>query len=444
MLTEKETFLKKFFLQLNEKEADYFVYGEYKMLPKDTNGSDIDMIIFCGNDKYPKHIKILLDLAIQSNVNLVSAYYSRTSYFLRFVSKNGWGVQFDILRNMHWHEGQNYYPIKFIKNNIILHNDIKVLDINVGYYLDYLKEASHIYKVKEKYARGFLNEYTNNPRRKVELEELYGKQFIKIIESNLSVEGLCKIAPQIGKFIRKIIHKNDFFQRLRIKVENLRRFSIPPGYVIVILGTDGSGKSTIINKISPILNEGFHNGIIYNHLRPNVIPDLGVLMGKKEKNENIKIVSNPHAEKQSGFIGSLIRWGYYMIDYTYGYLKTVYPIIHTKSKVFIFDRYYYDYFIDSKRSKTNLPKWIFRFGEIFLPKPDIILCLGGNPEDIYNRKPETSLGEVQRQTKELKDFCNNHSNAVWIDTCTDIETSTKEALEAICNMMTKRFSNFKF
>lgn len=78
-----------------------------------------------------------------------------------------------------------------------------------------------------------------------------------------------------------------------------------------------------------------------------------------------------------------------MIDYTLGYMKVVSPIIHLKSKIFIFDRYYYDYYIDQKRSKTNLPYWIVRFGEILLPKPDLILCLGGDPEKStnVNRKP---------------------------------------------------------
>ena len=133
-----------------------------------------------------------------------------------------------------------------------------------------------------------------------------------------------------------------------------------------------------------------------------------------------------------------------MIDYTFGYFKKVFPVILTKSKIFIFDRYYYDYYIDPKRAKINLPIWILKIGEVFVPKPDLILCLGGNPQKIYERKPETSLEEVTRQTNELRKFCNSHKKTVWIDTCTDITISTNLAMEAIYNMMSKRFSNFKF
>lgn len=214
------------------------------------------------------------------------------------------------------------------------------------------------------------------------------------------------------------------------------------GYVIVVEGTDGSGKSFIINSITPILNGAFHNGVIYNHLRPNWLPDIAVVLGKRKKTapgKEIKVVSDPHAGKQSGLAMSLVRWGWYMLDYTFGYLKKVWLQVHSKSKVFIFDRYYYEFYLDQKRSHVKLPNFIVRIGEFFIPKPDLILCLGGDPEKIYARKPETSLEEVARQTKVLKEFCNARKNAVWIDTTVKPEESIDAAMKAITAVMGKRF-----
>lgn len=211
--------------------------------------------------------------------------------------------------------------------------------------------------------------------------------------------------------------------------------------VIVLEGTDGSGKSFIINSITPILEETIRCRIVYSHLRPHCLPDIGELFGKRKTLENDakKVVSDPHAEKPSGFAGSLVRWSYYMIDYTFGYLRKVWLPIHSKSKVFFFDRYYYEYYLDQRRSRVNLPMWIVRLGEFFIPKPDLILCLGGDPEKIYARKPETSLEEVTRQTKVLKEFCNKRKNAVWIDTTVTPEESINAAMKAINEMMSKRF-----
>ena len=109
------------------------------------------------------------------------------------------------------------------------------------------------------------------------------------------------------------------------------------------------------------------------------------------------------------------------------------------SKVVIFDRYYYDYYIDAWRYLVSLPRWILRAFEIFVPKPDVILCLGGNPDIIYSRKPETTLEEVIRQTDELKRFASVRSNAVWIDTTQPIDNSVLDAKRAILSALSKRF-----
>lgn len=437
----KKIFISSFFSKMNENEVDYFVYGSYLSLPDDTGGSDIDLIV--SEKDFHKVENIFDELTNKTGVSLESYYANANAKFYRFLScQESFGVQIDVFYKGLCYQGIEYYPIQLLRDRIIDYRGIKVLDIKKGYYVDCLKEILHLGKAKEKYIKAFIEEVISDHNYySKELSKLYGKKAAELFLNNLSVDKLPFVTKKLQRLMIKSITKGHHLKRFWLRLLLLKRlFGKRPGYVIVVEGTDGSGKSTIINAITPILNEGFHNGIVYNHLRPNVIPDMGVLIGKRERTKSVEVVSNPHAEKQSGLFGSFVRWGYYMIDYTFGYLKAVYPVIHTKSKIFIFDRYYYDYYIDQKRSKTNLPNWVLKFGERFLPKPDIILCLGGDPEKIYKRKPETSLEEVTRQTNALKHFCNNHKNAVWIDTCTNIETSTKDAMTAICNMMAKRFS----
>ena len=106
----------------------------------------------------------------------------------------------------------------------------------------------------------------------------------------------------------------------------------------------------------------------------------------------------------------------------------------------ICDRYYYEYMIDPKRCAVKLPPGWARFWGWFIPKPDLILCLGGDPEKIYARKPETSLEEVKRQVAALKKFCDGNRRAVWIDTTTSIEASYDAAMSAIEGRMRKRYS----
>ena len=79
----------------------------------------------------------------------------------------------------------------------------------------------------------------------------------------------------------------------------------------------------------------------------------------------------------------------------------------------------------------RLPPGFARFFSWFIPRPDLILCLGGDPEKIYARKPETSLEEVRRQVAALRKFCDGNPRAVWIDTTTSLESSVDAALSAI-------------
>jgi hypothetical protein len=95
--------------------------------------------------------------------------------------------------------------------------------------------------------------------------------------------------------------------------------------------------------------------------------------------------------------------------------------------------------IDPKRCAVKLPPGLARFFSWFIPKPDLILCLGGDPEKIYARKPETSLEEVRRQVVALKKFCDGNRRAVWIDTTKSIEESYDAAMSAIEEKMRKRY-----
>lgn len=440
-MKSKSSFITSFFTLLQKERVDYFVFGSYHNLPADTGNSDIDIVV--SEDGLSKIESIFQSLTKTSGVILASYYENYNTKFFRILGTN-WGVQIDIFYKGLCYQGCPYFPIDALKPYVKNHNEIvRVIEQQNGYFVDYFKEVIHNGTVKEKYIDAVINSFTND-RKLCEnsISEIYGNRVLDLIASNLSQDGLKRIARPLQKELQKVILHGNSFRVLLFKLKNLLRlFQKRPGYVIVVEGTDGSGKSYIINSITPILNESFHNGIIYNHLRPHCLPDIAELFGKRKKAANISnhVVTDPHAEKPSGVLGSLVRWSYYMIDYTFGYLRKVWLPIHSKSKVFIFDRYYYEYYLDQRRSHVNLPIWIIRLGEFFIPKPDLILCLGGDPEKIYARKPETSLQEVTRQTKVLKDFCSIRKNAAWIDTTITPEESINAAMKAIIKMMSKRF-----
>jgi thymidylate kinase len=432
--------LEDFFNQLNKENISYCVLRNYHSLPQSTGGSDLDIWVSSLNTE--RFLKIIQECSAKHSGKVVSYIWKRFGPKICILG-NSWGVQIDVYKDV--------IPIKeyiFITSDTIIqhidyYNEVHILSNNWSAIITLLKEILNTKSCRRKH-----NIYPDAQKAlsvidKDELKASLHMFSSKFIDELVSIanrpysDAIVKRIYQLGIMDLKKQKGIIRFDRIKKWFRLFRR----PGYMIVILGTDGSGKSTIIEAITPILEGAFHNGIHYKHLRPHLIPDLGIMIGKREKQDGLS--PHPHAKKPSDLISSLIRWGYYMFDYTVGYFCKIYPDIGTHADVFVMDRYYYDYYVDQKRLLINLPTWIIHFGEIFIPKPDLILCLGGDPGVFFNRKPETSLGEVDRQIKALKKFCETRKNTVWIDTGCSVVESVDKSMRAIVDMMSSRFQNLK-
>lgn len=169
------------------------------------------------------------------------------------------------------------------------------------------------------------------------------------------------------------------------------------GILIVLLGPDGSGKTTVINEIvGPLAEKFVGRNIRIIHHRPAWLPRISELLGKKCSTTPDDIDFTPHKAAPSGFIGSLLRLIYYTVDYTIGYFIKIYFKLR-KGEIIIFDRYYYDFIVDPKRSRINLPEPVIYFFLKIVPAPDYIFFLDNLPDIIFSRKQELSLEEIKRQ-----------------------------------------------
>lgn len=428
---------------LEEQKIRYAVLRNYEQLPESTGGSDIDMWV--AAEDCQRFFNNTIDIAKQCDGRLVSYIWKRHEPKICFLGTD-WGTQIDVYTGLVPIGNRVFYTGELMEKHSILFNGIKVLHPHWAAIEAFLKEVlnnGHCNQ-KEKYYNDASDAIRSMPQKELNAGlPMFSDEFINLL-TRIGYEK--KSYTLISNIYRMGI------KELKFKVERsgfdgllkFMRIFKRPGFMIAILGTDGSGKSAIYKSILPILEDAFHKGIHYCHLRPHLLPDIGVALGKRKEDKSITICSNPHAKKSSGKIGSLIRLFYYLQDYVWGYWMKIWPTIAIHSHVYILDRYYYDYYIDQSRSRISLPNWIIKTFEVFVPKPDIVLCLGGNPEQIYKRKPETSLEEVKRQTNELRKFCNSHENAFWVDTTgVDIETSSRNALSGILKIMNNRFATVR-
>ncbi len=433
-------FLVPFFKKLSLNKINYCVLRNYRELPYSLGNSDLDILIDKKdvNDFY----SILEQILHQSNGEIIIQYGKLTPRIcIVSCNSNSWvGIQLDIHEGILPYRTANMFPIDFLFSRISVHNEIFVANDDDADLIAFLKEILNNKTCKEIYFNKAKKSWFNNkPLYVNELTRIYDDEFLTILDTTLQGDYNPATILALAKYGQFFLTKDISIKRRNLisSLSRFYRFFKPPGFSIAVLGTDGAGKTTIIDAIREPLNEAVHNALFYEHMRPNLIPNIAQLFGHKKHSGT---VVNPHEAEPSGFIGSVLRLLYYSSDYIFGYWLKIYPVMVKKSSIWIFDRYYYDYLIDPKRARINLPSWVIKSVRFFIPEPDLILCLGAAPDVIHARKPELPLSEVTKQVNKLKLFCKNESRATWIDTGKPLDDTISQTLQVITSKMALRYS----
>lgn len=171
------------------------------------------------------------------------------------------------------------------------------------------------------------------------------------------------------------------------------------GAVITFSGVDGAGKSTIIEKTKYHIEKKLRRRVVVLRHRPSLLPILSAWTKGKIEAEKLAAKTLPRQGKNNNLLSSLLRFGYYYIDYLIGqfyvYLKYVW-----RGDIVLYDRYYFDFINDSIRSNIRLPKWIVKSAYFFLITPSLNVFLYAQPDIIIQRKQELSASTIQHLTSQ--------------------------------------------
>lgn len=291
--------------------------------------------------------------------------------------------------------------------------------------------------IKEKYIPSIFAAFTNNEEQMLNVMS----NFL----SNSKAKWICeKVHNQEWSEIEKcrseivadiqctLKHKKNYYAvKANYYVYLMRKFLKKAAPMVVFEGTDGSGKTTIIDALPQVLERTFNENLIdYYHWRPNFVKSPNA-----KSNENTgEVCTEPHAQKPYNKFISFAKFMYFNLDYILGYYLKC-RIQQCKGRMVIFDRYYYDYYMDKLRYRLNISDTVLNLFKCFIPKPDITFLLVGNAETIYQRKKEIPLEEIQAQISTLTDNQNNFHNAYIIDVCRSIDDIVNDVSAKIleCN-----------
>ena len=176
----------------------------------------------------------------------------------------------------------------------------------------------------------------------------------------------------------------------------LVQFIRPKGVTISISGVDGAGKSTILNNLKDKLTHDRYEVVILRH-RPSIFPILSAWTKGKKQAEADAAGRLPRQGGNNSVLLSLPRFAYYFLDYVLGYwlIRARYL---SRGYVVLYDRYYYDFMADPRRSNLKLPPFLARIFYMLVPEPELNVFLYAAPEVILSRKQELSESVIRSLT----------------------------------------------
>lgn len=436
-------FLLSLFSKLNTASIRYVVLRNADSLPETTDGGDLDILV--DPDDAENTLEIL-SYALRETNGIPIGSVSSKGYFKMFVIGKPmhfgewWGVYIDITFGLRYKVACDLADTRYSNEIAITKKGVRSLNSNISGVIGVLKEVLYNNQIPIRYlqdARCCLDTNFELVSRFLRPAGYNAINLLKVIIQEAD-------ASYIGKLRRSLYFHNllinpilFLWRRCANELFKVSRFLYPPGVFIAILGVDGTGKSTVIEAIRPVLEEATHNALFVHHLRPNLMPPLARLKGKKAVQTGP--VLEPHGAIPSGVIGSLVRLIYYTFDYILGYWLKIRSKIAKEPAIVLFDRYAYDMALDPRRFRIRSLGCVAGWFAALAPKPDLILCLYASPEIIATRKQELPLEETRRQVGALQEFARKERRAVLISTEGSIDEVRERVLQAMYDYFAQKW-----
>lgn len=437
--------------EFDQSNIRYFILRNYENLPNANKSKDVDILI------EPKRIQLANNIIqkVYKNNGLSHIYLVQFTwvYCWRGIDiKNHLSIHIDLIAGYRM-KGYEVYSFDELYKHTISYNGFRVLN---RYYeglmvLIYKQFGYKNPSLKQEYKDIIYNAYKDNQREfENDLKILIGHKFAQDIISSINKKDFNHILSYSHKFTSKLKRWSfkkapiDTFCRIVLfywlKFKRIILCRKKFGKSFSVMAPDGAGKTTFLNTVIQelcfyYLREPEMVHIL--HFRPGILPNLGTIGEKAGLMKEDKNFSMPHRAKPAGFISSLFRITYYWLDYVIGwYIFTSKDIQYDRFTVF--DRYSYDLIVDPSRTRLNLPYNIRKLFVYLMPHPKITFYLDVDPEEIYRRKQELTLDEINHQVDKYRKLVKTSKKFIVLDGNQSVENVKDDAIQILMDYYCRR------
>lgn len=177
-------------------------------------------------------------------------------------------------------------------------------------------------------------------------------------------------------------------------LDTIKKFIPSKGLIISFSGVDGAGKTTIIAETKMQIEKKLRKKVVVLRHRPSLLPILSTWTKGNEQAQKDVLASLPRQGQNKSLLSSLLRFSYYFADYFIGQFYILVKHVW-RGEVVLYDRYYFDFINDAKRSNIVLPKGFSKFAYSFIMTPDLNFFLYADSETILKRKKELEAETIR-------------------------------------------------
>lgn len=421
MITTAADFADHYFRKLEELDIPYVIIHSYETIPQDVSG-DIDYAVL--DPDLPRLTAIQEDLGRKHNWRVVQSFrHGVFAYYNVMISLD------DPTQILKLDACSSYARARrlLVRNNVLLDGRRR----HASYWIP-APSAEFIYEVTKLFDAKLKDPARYLPKLKAlwELDKEGAQQHFNEAfgDTGLPLDKWFARKPSDWLPLRDLMLSRNRFGLgllLREAVRILKRVSRPTGMHVTLIGSDGSGKSTLISHLQRNLGDFFRRFKTY-HFRV-----------RTSGGSNVAVI-DPHGKPPYGMIMSMAKLVYYFIDCWISYLLKLIRL-KIESTLIVFDRDFDDILVDPKRYRLSSNSIsLASVLRKFLPRPDITFALDLDPAVCYARKPELTIEELERQRGFIRELAAAEPRYILIRADEKPDDVARTVSDAIIQKLLKR------
>lgn len=443
--------LKCFLESLESKGVKYVILKNDNGLPYENHSKDVDIVIEPGS--YQLAAQLLYAAYKENGVNRYKIHrFERLRCWYGMNVDTRFAIHIDLLEGF-LHKGFEMFPFEMMyryarKNE----HGVYVLDDVFGTVVLLLHSTICYHTIKDKYATRIAEVYGRSKREMdILFYQLFPGQAASVLITLLEQGDYEQIAHK-GKWFSHQSKKRILLHHPCLTLRNVMGFFWEKAMRIVIgrdkyntfisvHAPDGTGKTTFIRSLSGEL--GFYfvcdpkDLVRIFHFRPSFLPNLGAAgekLGVMKQDTNFTV---PHRARPANPLCSFLRMAYYWMDYAVG-VSLILRRNAQFDKITLFDRYIYDFLVDPRRARIQLPYRICQCFTKWVKQPRIVFVLDTDADTIYARKQELTREEIERQLAGFKKLSSLGSRVHLLDAAKRPDEIARNAMKIVADTFTRK------